>query len=140
MKDSGSTFLVELSFMNLVGFRASNDATSLILVLRELPLIKVVQEGFGPWSDYHHDYMGGRRWLGARAPDDIRIVFDIRGCDRRRTGISALILPYHGWLEKPFNEGVRRDGVAFSAHSSKDVHCLITVSNHMVKFKPLNPR
>ena len=35
-KDSGITFLVELSFMNLVGFRPSNVATRLILVLREL--------------------------------------------------------------------------------------------------------
>ena len=41
LKDSGSTFLVELSFMNLVGFRASNDASSLILVPRKLSPIKV---------------------------------------------------------------------------------------------------
>ena len=54
LKDSGSTFLVEFSFMNLVGFRASNDAMSLILVLRELPPIKVGQEGFSPWSYYRH--------------------------------------------------------------------------------------
>ena len=60
LKDPGSTFLVEFSFMNFVGFRASNDATCLILVIRELSPIKVGQEGFGPWSDYHHDYMGGR--------------------------------------------------------------------------------
>ena len=58
LKDSGSAFLVELSFMNLVGFRASNDASSLILVLRELLPIKVGQEGLGPWGDYCHDYMG----------------------------------------------------------------------------------
>ena len=41
LKDSGRTFLVELSFVNLVGLRSSNDATSLILVLNELLPIKV---------------------------------------------------------------------------------------------------
>ena len=41
LKDSGSTFLVELSFMNIVGFRASDDASSLILVLAELSPIEV---------------------------------------------------------------------------------------------------
>ena len=71
LKNSSSTFLVEFSFMNLVGFRASNDAMSLILVLRELPPIKVGQEGFGPWGDYRHDCMGRRRWFYARAPYDI---------------------------------------------------------------------
>ena len=65
LKDSGSTFLVELSFMNLVGFRASNDATSLILVLRELPPIEVGQVGFGPWGDYCHNYMGQWCYFGA---------------------------------------------------------------------------
>ena len=58
LKDSGSAFLVELSFMNLVGFRALDDASSLILVLRELSPIEVGQEGFGPWGNYCHDYMG----------------------------------------------------------------------------------
>ena len=71
LKDFGSSFLVEISFMNLVGFRASNDAMCLILVIRELPPIKVGQEGFGPWGDYCHNYMGGRHWFCARAPDDI---------------------------------------------------------------------
>jgi hypothetical protein len=77
LKNSSSTFLAEFSFMNLVGFRASNYATGLILVLRELPPIKVGQEGFGPWSNDSHDYMGGRCHFGARAPDDIAIVFGI---------------------------------------------------------------
>ena len=40
LKDSGSTFHVEFSFMNLVGFRASNDATSLILVLGDSHLLR----------------------------------------------------------------------------------------------------
>ena len=35
LKDSGSTFLVEFSFMNLVGFRAPENAVSLILILKE---------------------------------------------------------------------------------------------------------
>ena len=60
LKNSNSTFLVEFSFMNFVGFRASNDATCLILVIRELPPIKVGQERFSPWGDYSHDLMGGR--------------------------------------------------------------------------------
>ena len=54
LKDSGSAFLVELSVMDLVGFRAPNNAASLILVLRELSPIKVGQEGFGPWGNYCH--------------------------------------------------------------------------------------
>ena len=116
-----------------------NYATGLILVIRELPPIKVGQEGFGPWSDYNHDYMGGRRWFCARAPDDIRVEFGIQGCDRSRTGISALVLPYHRWLKEPFHKGVRRDGVVFSAHSSKDVRCLITVPSHVMKLEPLKP-
>ena len=41
LKNSNCTFLVALSFMNFVGFRASNYATGLILVIRELPPIKV---------------------------------------------------------------------------------------------------
>ena len=64
LKDSGSAFLVQLSFVNFVGFRASNDTTSLILVIRELPPIKVGQEGFGPWSDYNHNEMGRRCYFG----------------------------------------------------------------------------
>ena len=55
-----STFLVEFSFMNFVGFRALKDATCLILVIGVLPPIKVGQERFGLWSDYGHDFMGGR--------------------------------------------------------------------------------
>ena len=54
LKYSDSTLLVELSFINLVGFRAPNDASSLILGLRELSPIKVGLEGFGPWGNYYH--------------------------------------------------------------------------------------
>ena len=36
LKDSGSTFLAELSFMDLIGFRTPNNAASLILILGEL--------------------------------------------------------------------------------------------------------
>ena len=60
LKDSGSAFLVELSVMDLVGFRAPNNATSLILVLRKLLLVNVGQEGFGPWSNDCHDDMRRR--------------------------------------------------------------------------------
>ena len=55
LKNSGSAFLVELSFMNLVGLRAPNNAASLILVLWEFFPIKVGQEGFGPWGNDCHD-------------------------------------------------------------------------------------
>ena len=54
LKDSGSAFFVELSVMDLVGFRAPNNAASLILILRELSPIKVGQEWFGPWGNYCH--------------------------------------------------------------------------------------
>ena len=60
LKYSGSAFLVELSVMDLVGFRAPGNAASLILILRELSPVKVGQEGFGPWGNYCHDKMG--RW------------------------------------------------------------------------------
>ena len=60
LKDSGSAFLVELSVMDLVGFRAPDNAASLILIRRELSSIKIGQEGFGPWGNYCHDKMG--RW------------------------------------------------------------------------------
>ena len=60
LKYSGSTFLVELSVMDLVGFRAPNNAASLVLIFMELSPIKVGQEGFGPWGNYCHDKMG--RW------------------------------------------------------------------------------
>ena len=59
-KDSGSTFLVQFSFMNFVGFRMSNDATGLSLVLRELIPSEVGKERLGPWGNYSHNFMG--RW------------------------------------------------------------------------------
>ena len=55
LKNSGSAFLVELSFMNLVGLRAPNNVVSLILVLWEFFPIKVGREGFGPWGNDCHD-------------------------------------------------------------------------------------
>ena len=54
LKYSGSAFLVELSFVDLVGFRTPNNPASLILILRELSPINVGQEGFGPWGNYCH--------------------------------------------------------------------------------------
>ena len=64
LKYSGSTFLVEFSLVNLVGFRASHDAACLILILRKLSHIKVGQEGFGPWGDDCHDEMGRQCYFG----------------------------------------------------------------------------
>ena len=57
LKHSGSAFLVEFSIVNLVGFRAPDNAASLILILREFSPIKVGQEGFGPWGNDCHDKM-----------------------------------------------------------------------------------
>ena len=54
LKDSGSTFLVEFSFVKLVGFGVPDNVASLVLFLTELPPIKVGQEGFGPWGNYCH--------------------------------------------------------------------------------------
>ena len=54
LKYSGSAFLVEFSVVNLVGFRAPDNAAGLILILREFLPIKVGQEGFGPWGNYCH--------------------------------------------------------------------------------------
>ena len=76
-------------------------------------------------------------YFGIRTPDDICIVFGCWGCDQVSTGISALVLPYHGWLEEPFHKGIRRDGVALGAHSSEYVRCLVTVSSDVMKFEPL---
>ena len=64
LKYSGSALLVELSFVNLVGFRMRNDASSLILILRELSPIEVGQEGFGPWGNDCHNEMGRRCYFG----------------------------------------------------------------------------
>ena len=57
---SGSAFLVEFSIVSLVGFRAPDNAASLILILREFSPVKVGQEGFGPWGNDCHDEMGRR--------------------------------------------------------------------------------
>ena len=57
LKNASSTFLVEFSFVNFVGFGALNYATGLVLVIRELLPIKVGQEGFGPWGNDCHDEM-----------------------------------------------------------------------------------
>ena len=52
LKYSGSTFLVELSVVNLAGLRTPDNAASLILVFGKLLPINVGQEGFGPWGNY----------------------------------------------------------------------------------------
>ena len=60
LKDSGSTFLVELSVVNLVGLRAPDNAAGLILILRKFLPIKVGQKGFGPWGNDCHNEIGRR--------------------------------------------------------------------------------
>ena len=64
LKDSGSAFLVELSVVNLVGLRTSDDAACLILIFREFFPIEVGQERFGPWGDDCHNEMGRRCYFG----------------------------------------------------------------------------
>ena len=65
------------------------------------------------------------------------MIFGIWGCDRIRTDVAALVLPYHGWLEEPLHKGVGWDGVALGANASKDVRCLITLPGDVMKFEPL---
>ena len=125
--------------MNFIGFRTSNYATGLILIIRKFLSIELGQEGFGPWIYNCHDFMGGGCYSGTRTPDDIRIVFGCWGSDQVRTSSSALILPHHRWLKEPFHEGVGWHGVALSAHTSKDVRHLITISTNMMKLEPLEP-
>ena len=60
LKDSGSVFLVELSFVNFIGLRTPDYAAGLVLILWELLPIKVGQEWFGPRGNYCHDEVG--RW------------------------------------------------------------------------------
>ena len=55
LKDSGSAFLVELSFVNFIGLRTPDNVASLVLIFWELLPIKVGQEWFGPrGNDYHY--------------------------------------------------------------------------------------
>ena len=44
LTDSGSAFLLELSFVNFIGFRTPDNAASLIVIFWELLPIKVGQE------------------------------------------------------------------------------------------------
>ena len=54
--------------------------------------------------------------------------------------VATLPLSHDGWLEEPFQEDVRWDGVALSADASQDVRCLIAFSGNVMEFKPLEPR
>ena len=49
---------LEGSFVDLIGFRASDNAARLILILREFFPIKVGQERFSPRGDDCHNEMG----------------------------------------------------------------------------------
>ena len=64
LKNSGSSFLIELSVMNLVGLRTPDNAAGLILVLKKLLPVKVGQEGFGPWGNDCHDEMRRQCYFG----------------------------------------------------------------------------
>ena len=66
-------------------------------------------------------------------------MFGIWGYNRIRTGVAALTLPHHGWLEEPFQKDVRWDGVTIGANASKDIRRLITFSSHMMKLESLEP-
>ena len=65
LKDPGGTFLVQFSIMNFVGFRTSNDATGLSLILKELIPSEVGKERLGPWGNYSHNFMGRWCYFGA---------------------------------------------------------------------------
>ena len=58
---------------------------------------------------------------------------------RSQTNIAGLPFPYHGWLEQPFQEDIRWDGVTFGADAGEDIRRLIVFSDHMVEFEPLEP-
>ena len=64
LKDSGSAFLVELSFVNFIGLRTPDNAVSLVLIFWELLPMKVGQEWFGPRGNYCHDEVGRRCYFG----------------------------------------------------------------------------
>ena len=89
LKYPGSAFLIELSLMDFVGFRAPHNAACLILILGESVPIKVGQEGFGPWGDNSHDEMGRGCYFGGRAPDYVS-VFGFWGCGRIQTDVAGL--------------------------------------------------
>ena len=69
LKDSGSAFLVELSFVNFIGLRTPDYAASLVLIFWELLPMKVGQERFGPRGNYSHDFMGRGCYFGGGASD-----------------------------------------------------------------------
>src|SRR5215216_363809 len=66
LEDSGSALFVQFTFMNFIGFRASNYATGLILIIGKLLFDKVGQEGFGPWSNKGHYFMDRGCYFGIR--------------------------------------------------------------------------
>ena len=78
-------------------------------------------------------------YFDIRSPDGVCIVFDSWGCDQVRIAFSALTLLHYGWLKEPFHKGVRWHRVALSAHTSKDVRCLITVPSYVMELVPLKP-
>ena len=65
LKDSGGTFLVQFSFMNLLGLRATNVTTGLSLILGELIPSQVGKERLSPWGNYSHDFMSRWCYFGA---------------------------------------------------------------------------
>ena len=64
-------------------------------------------------------------------------MFGVGQCGWVRAIIVRLPFPYYGWLEQPFQEDIRWDGVALSADAGKDICRMIVFLNRMMKFKPL---
>ena len=62
---SSRAFLIKLSLVDFVGFRAPHNAACLILILRKFSPIEVGQEGLGPWGDDNHNFVGRRCYFGA---------------------------------------------------------------------------
>ena len=92
LKYPGSAFLIKLSLVDFVGFRAPHNAACLILILGEFVPVKVGQEGFGPWGDNSHDEMGRGCYFGGKAPDYVS-VFGFWGCDQSE--VMLLVSPCH---------------------------------------------
>jgi hypothetical protein len=72
-----------------------------------------------------------------QSPDDVVAGLDFRGDDLGGLlGCRAAVpvLPYHRWLEEPFQEGVSRDWVTLGAHAGEDIYGLVTISRDMVEF------
>src|SRR5215216_3515371 len=80
LEDSSSALFLQFTFMNFIGFRASNYATGLILIIGKLLSVKVGQERFGLGSNNNHYFMDTGCYFCIRTPDDSCGLFGCWGC------------------------------------------------------------